>query len=254
MRTVAIVQARAGSSRLPNKVMMDLCGHPVLWHIHDRVRRSKWVDDFVVATSVMPENDGIEAFALQNGIHVFRGSEENVLERFYLAAKEAAAEIVIRLTGDNALVCPEIIDEGAAYFEQTQTLDYLCYREGLPLGLSVEVIGFHALERAYQEADDAECLEHVTPYLYRNPGQFHCYRYPCIGEDYSRIRWTVDTQEDYNLVRNIYESLYTEGGCFGYQEALQIYLAHPQWAGLNSSVVKKKILYSGNHLQDKQNK
>ena len=93
MRTVAIVQARAGSSRLPNKVMMDLCGHPVLWHIHDRVRRSKWVDDFVVATSVMPENDGIEAFALQNGIHVFRGSEENVLERFYLAAKEAGQKL-----------------------------------------------------------------------------------------------------------------------------------------------------------------
>ena len=104
MRIVAIVQARMGSSRLPQKVMADLCGHPALWHIHDRLRHSRQVDDFVIATSGRPENKEIEAFAKRNGIHVFCGSEENVLERFYLAAKGADADVVIRLTGDNVFV------------------------------------------------------------------------------------------------------------------------------------------------------
>ncbi len=245
MRTVAIVQARMGSSRLPNKVMMELCGHPALWHIYDRIRRSKRVDEFVIATSSMPENDGIEAFAMKNGISVFRGSEDNVLERVYLAAKKANADAVVRLTGDNVLVCAEIIDAGAVYFEQEGSLDYLYYREGLPLGLAVEIMKYDALECAYLEAADAECLEHVTPYLYRNPQRFCCHRHVGLGEDCSKIRWTMDTPEDYELIEKIYAELYKEGEYFGYLDALQEYKKNAAWPALNQSVLQKKISYQG---------
>ena len=245
MQAVAIVQARMGSSRLPNKVMMPLCGKPVLWHIFSRVMRSKKVDKLVVATSILQGDDRIEAFALQNKISVFRGSEENVLERFYFAAKEAQADVIVRLTGDNAFVCPEIIDDGLSYYEQRKGLDYLYYRNGLPLGVAVEIITFSALERAYREATDKECLEHVTPYLYQNPGYFQCENYPCLGEDYSRLRWTMDTKEDYELVKCMYENMYEEGEYFGYMEALQAYQAHTQWSELNKFIPQNMLRYQG---------
>ncbi len=245
MRIVAIVQARMGSSRLPQKVMADLCGHPALWHIHDRLRHSRQVDDFVIATSGRPENKEIEAFAKRNGIHVFCGSEENVLERFYLAAKGADADVVIRLTGDNVFVCAEIVDAGVAYFIKEKKLDYLYYREGLPLGLAVEIMGFHALERAYREASDAECLEHVTPYLYRNPEKFRCCRCLCFGKDCSRIRWTMDTQEDYQLIKKMYGELYQEGAYFSYLDAFDAYQRNKAWAAVNQSIVQKKVQYQG---------
>lgn len=245
MRVVAIVQARMGSSRFPNKVMADLCGHPALWHISHRVARSKKADAFILATSAQPQDDVIEAFAVQNGIDVFRGSEENVLERFYFAARQEKAGVVIRLTGDNVLVSAEIIDAGVAYFQEHANLDYLYYREGLPLGMAVEILAYGALERAYLEAKDAECLEHVTPYLYRNPGKFQCYRHPCIGEDYGSIRWTMDTWDDYGLMEKIYGSLYVEGECFGYQKALEAYQKQGSWMGLNRAVRQKEVQYQG---------
>lgn len=245
MRTAAIVQARMGSSRLPNKVMAELCGHPALWHIYDRVQHSKRVDEFIIATSILPENDVIETFARQHGIPAFRGSEENVLERFYQAAKIANVDTVIRLTGDNVLVCAEIIDAGVAYFEQEESLDYLYYREGLPLGLAVEVMKFDALECAYHEAADAECLEHVTPYLYRNPQRFHCRRHVRMGEDCSDVRWTMDAPQDYELMKEMYAKLYREGRYFGYSDALREYRENTGWPELNRSVFQKKVSYQG---------
>lgn len=249
MRIVAIVQARMGSVRMPNKVMADLCGHPALWHIYNRVAASREIDDLIIATSVRPGDDEIERFAAQNGISVFRGSEQNVLERFYLAACQAEAEIIVRLTGDNVLISPEIMDAGVSCFQEQRGLDYLYYREGLPLGVAVEIMRIDALELAYREAEDAECLEHVTPYLYRNPQRFRCLRHPCLGEDYSQIRWTMDTVQDYELMRKMYGILYAEGECFGYSEALKVYQEHIEWAGLNRSVHQKGIRYQGEKMQ-----
>lgn len=245
MRTAAIVQARMGSQRMPGKVLADVCGHPVLWHIYHRVSSCKTVDHFRIATSTLPQDDGIGTFARQNDIPVFRGSEENVLERFYFAAKETDADIIIRLTGDNVLIFPELIDAGTEYFKAQNKLDYLYYREGLPLGTAVEIMTFHALENAYRNATDAECLEHVTPYIYRNPDRFRCCRYPCQGNDYSSLRWTMDTPEDYDLIRKMYQSLYRDDACFGYQEALQSYQEHTVWTELNCSVKQKELRYQG---------
>lgn len=245
MRTIAIVQARMGATRLPNKVLANLCGHPALWHIVQRAARSKYLDSLVIATSIQAKDDPIEAFAMQNGIALFRGSEENVLERFYFTARQEQADVVIRLTGDNVLVAAELIDAGAAYFLQQGNLDYLYYREGLPLGMAVEIMKYDALARAHQEAVHAECLEHVTPYLYRNPHKFHCCRYPCQGENYSSIRWTMDMEEDYQLMQKMYESLYQEGTYFGYEEALLAYQKQETWRGVNSRIRQKRVQYQG---------
>lgn len=245
MRIAAIVQARMGSQRMPQKVLANVCGHSVLWHIYNRVRYCRTIDYFQIATSVLPQDDRIESFALQYGIPVYRGSEENVLERYYLAARKEEADIVVRLTGDNILIFPELIDAGVEYFKNEIGLDYLYYREGLPLGSAVEIMTFSALEQAYLNAVDAECLEHVTPYLYLNPEIFNCYRYPCQEDDYSSFRWTMDTAEDYELLKKMYGSLFIEGECFGYQEALREYQKHTDWMNLNCSVKQKGIRYQG---------
>lgn len=245
MKITAIVQARMGSERFPGKAMAELCGHPALWHIYHRVSYSRKTDSFILATSTQSQDDEIAAFAVQNGIAVFRGSEENVLERFYFAARQEGADVLVRLTGDNVLVCAEIIDAGIVYFQKQADLDYLYYREGLPLGMAVEILTCRALERAYREARDAECLEHVTPYLYRNPEKFRCDRCPCLGTDESEIRWTMDTPEDYALMQKLYDALYVEDQYFGYQEALKVYREQEAWSGLNQQVRQKKIQYQG---------
>lgn len=244
MRIVAIIQARMGSTRLPQKIMMDLCGKPMLWHIVNRVRRSRLVNDVVVATSVEQADDAVEQMAKGNGILFWRGSQNNVLERFYGCATQYQADIVLRLTGDNALVDAGLIDMGITYFKEKE-FDYICYREGLPLGMAVEIFTYDALKLAYENAEDTQCLEHVTPYLYRNPSLFRIMRVPCMGENYSHLRWTMDTEQDRNLIKEIYESMYYENPYFSFEDILKEYGSHPQWMHINEDVEQKKVTYRG---------
>lgn len=244
MRIVAIIQARMGSTRLPQKVLTDLCGKPMLWHIVNRVRQSGLVNDVVVATSVEQADDAVERMAKENGILCWRGSQDNVLERFYDCASHYQAEIVLRLTGDNALVDAGLIDMGITYFKENK-FDYICYREGLPLGMAVEIFTYAALKQAYENAGDAQCLEHVTPYLYKNPDLFQAMRVPCIGENYSHLRWTMDTEQDKALITDIYETLYDGNHYFSFEDILKEYASHPQWMHMNESVEQKKVTYKG---------
>ena len=249
MEITAIIQARMGSSRLPGKVLMDICGKPVLWHIVNRISKSKYIRNIVIATSDDKIDDAISRFAGNNGTYIYRGNQYNVLERYYKCACIYNTSVIIRLTGDNVLVDPHIIDNGIEYFNESGNLDYIYYREGLPVGMAVEIFTFRALEMAYYEAVDRECLEHGTPYIYKNSEKYKIERVKCIGPDYSHLRWTLDTKEDYLLLSEIYGTLYTnERSIFYYEDILEQYKHHEKWQCLNSSVRQKKIIYSGENL------
>ena len=243
MRTVAIIQARMSSTRLPGKVLMDLYGKPVLQNIVERVERSKQVDNVVVATSTEKLDDKIYDFLLQQGVNCFRGSLENVLERFYMCANRFGADTIVRLTADNALVAPEVIDEAIVEYKKLE-VDYLYYKMGLPLGMCIEVFSFDALNKAYNEATDRECLEHVTPYIRRNPDRFKLVNYKDESDrDYSMLRFTMDTPEDYKFVSTIYD--YFARNDFSYQDVLSVLGEHPEWRKINQNIVQNELKYCG---------
>lgn len=234
-----------GSTRLRGKVLMEICKKPVLWHIVNRASRSRHLEQIIIATSNDPVDDAIEQFAVVNETELYRGAQMNVLDRFYKCAAQYKADIIVRLTGDNALIDPGIIDLGIECFKRSPGVDYMYYREGLPLGMAVEIFTFQALKVAYENATDEECLEHVTPYLYKN-SIFNTKRISCIGEDYSRLRWTLDTAQDYRLITEIYKNLYKDDETiFSFEDVMEQYLYHEEWTGINSDIDQIKVKYQG---------
>src|SRR5208282_1417599 len=163
---IAIIQARMGSSRLPGKSLAEIEGRPMLWHVIQRVKRASLVDRVVVATSTAPADDVIEKMCQENGVPCYRGSENNVLDRYYHAARAEKAAQVVRITADCPLIDPELIDQVVSRF-QTGDLDYASNTmvRTYPDGLDTEVFSFSALERAWHEAVKDSEREHVTPYL-----------------------------------------------------------------------------------------
>jgi spore coat polysaccharide biosynthesis protein SpsF len=209
MKRVAIIQARMSSTRLPGKVLKEVEGKPLLLWMLERVKGAKRVDEIVVATSTNPEDDSIVA-AVQ-GVALFRGSLDDVLSRFQGAAEVTEADVVIRLTADCPLIDPRVIDEAIALYE---TGKYEYVTNGLertyPKGMDVEVFSRKCLDEMGEKADDPYEREHVTPYLYQGK------RKTKIGhlkqkEDDSDLRVTVDTPEDFIVVKSVIESLGSPG-------------------------------------------
>jgi glutamate-1-semialdehyde-2,1-aminomutase len=228
MKTVAIVQARMGSSRLPGKVLADIEGRPMLWRVAGRAGRARLVDEVVVATSDTPADDPVADFCRREGFACFRGSEGDVLDRFYRAAEAFGADVVVRLTADCPLIDPEVIDKVVGVYE-AGGYDYVAntLRSTYPDGLDVEVFSFEALARAWREAALETQREHVTPYI-RASGNFR------VGgvkneADLSRRRhrWTVDGPADLRFVREIYGRLGGDGN-FLMEDVLRLLAEHPE--------------------------
>ncbi len=243
--TVAIIQGRMASSRLPGKILLDIAGKPMLAHVVERARQAKTVDQVVVATTTQPEDDAVEAYCRQNGIAVFRGSLNDVLDRFYQAALVLKAEVVVRLTADCPLVDPQLLDQVVEEFLRTG-VDFCCNRlppplkRTYPIGLDVEVCTFQALQRAWKEAKEPHEREHVMPYLYDSPGRFKILRID-YEKDYGEMRWTVDTPQDLELVRQIFARL-GEKREFTWLDVLELFERDPQLALINSQVKHKTYL------------
>jgi spore coat polysaccharide biosynthesis protein SpsF len=239
-RTVAIIQARMGSTRLPRKVLLPLLSEPMLTHVVRRVARARSVDATVVATTVSPPDDAIVELARREAWIVERGSEADLLDRYLQAARANGAERVVRITADCPLIDPGLIDEiveklsttGAAY--ASNTLEPRTY----PRGLDVEAMTLEALEAANVADHDPRSREHATPWIYRHPDQFTlaAVRWPV---DLSGHRWTVDTADDYELVRRVYEELGRAD--FSWRDALAVVVAHPDWSELNRDVPQKGL-------------
>jgi spore coat polysaccharide biosynthesis protein SpsF len=237
-RTVAIIQARTGSSRLPDKVLEPLLGAPILVHVVERTSRARLLDEVVVATTRLAADDAIEALARASGWAIVRGSETDLLDRYVAAARVYTADVVVRITSDCPLIDPELVDDvvraleaiGADY--ASNSLEPRTY----PRGLDVEAMTRDALERADTEDSDPAWREHATPYIYRHPELFRLARV-ASREDLSDHRWCVDTPEDLDLVRRIYDTLGNDR--FGWREALDVVRAHPEWGRLNRNVRQK---------------
>lgn len=203
MKTVAIVQARMGSSRLPGKVMKPINGIPMIGVLLKRLSQSRTINEIVVATSMDDRNIPLVEYVTALGYECFQGSEDNVLERFLYAAEASKADTIIRITGDCPLVDPLLVDEAVKHFRES-SVDYYtnCAPATFPDGLDIEVFSYDALRKSSQLTDSPYDREHVTPFL-RESGQFKAGSFSNT-EDLSSWRWTVDEAADLEVVRNIF--------------------------------------------------
>jgi len=200
---LGIIQARMSSQRLPGKVLKTIRGIPILLMMIDRVKQSKMIDDLMVATSTDKSDDVIILFCKRWNIGCFRGSLNNVLDRYYQCAMKGAyyiPENIVRLTADCPLIEPKIIDETIKYhLEGNFDFTYNC---GYPDGLDVEVMTFGTLEWAWQEAKSEYDREHVTPFMRKHCNKIGIYR---NSIDLSTVKMSVDTEEDFERVSKIIE-------------------------------------------------
>ncbi len=240
-KVIIIVQARMGSTRLPGKSMKMVSERPLISYLLERLRRTKKADEIVVATTTHERDQRIVDFCREEHIPVYRGSEENVLDRYYQAAKASAADVIVRITGDCPLIDPTIVDQVIAFFLKND-YDYASnsLERTFPRGLDTEVFSFEALEQAAMEATSPEDKEHVTPFFYRNPERFNLGSYTC-QENLSRHRWTVDTQEDFILISKILTELYPKKPDFHMEDILQLMEENPEWEKINAHVKQKGI-------------
>lgn len=221
MKTLIIIQARLGSTRLPGKVLADICGQPMLARVVERVRLARTAQQVVVATTSAAHDDELARFCAAHGIECFRGDENDVLDRYFQAAKKFEATTVVRITADCPLIDPQVIDRVTEIFQQGG-VDYASntLETTYPDGLDTEVFSFAALEQAWREATKTSEREHVTPYL-RNSGKFRVRNVANdLGVSFADHRWTVDEPADLEFVRAIYRNL--NGHAFGMCDVLAL--------------------------------
>ena len=216
MKIVLIVQARLGSTRLPRKVLSEIEGMPMLSFQHERLKQSNLIDKLVIATTENSLDDDIVKLCVEENILYFRGSEKNVLKRFYDAATYFQASHIVRCNADCPLIDPEIVDLTIKeYLDKIPKIDYAStiLDETFPLGMHVEVFSYKVLKKVFQEASKIEDLEHVTPYIYKNPQIFNLHSIKS-NVDLSAHRWTVDYPEDLKFIRKVSEVLYNKKKLF----------------------------------------
>lgn len=238
MKIIAIVQARMGSTRLPNKVMKPICGIPMIEILLSRLSRSKEIDKIIVATSVDERNLPLIEHVRKLGFTCEQGSENDVLDRYLQVAKIHQADVIVRITGDCPLVDCELVDDAVRRFK-SDGVDYICnnYPPSYPDGLDIEVCTFKALEKAWQETSDPFDHEHVTPYL-RKLGRFK------IGHiqhniDLSGLRWTVDEAADFVVIEKVFQHFHPRID-FTWVEVLNLQLQQPKIFSINQHIIRNE--------------
>jgi len=240
MKTVLIIQARLGSNRLPRKILKPIMGRPVLYYLMERVKFLTQVDSIIIATSINPRDDELVEFAIKNSINIFRGDEEDVLSRFYHAATFYDANIVVRCNSDCPLLDPLIVDEIIKEFKSNiDSIDYLSniLEPSYPVGMHTEVFTYEALSRAFLDAKDLAEREHVTPYIYRRPNLFRL-KNRLLDVDLSSHRWTLDYEEDFDLIKKILTNIYHKNPKFTMEDVIKLVNTNPEWKYINSHIYK----------------
>jgi spore coat polysaccharide biosynthesis protein SpsF len=265
LKTIAIIQARMSSSRLPGKVLLDIGGQPMLVRVVTRARRARLVDQVAIATTSEASDDPVAELCAQSGYACYRGSQHDVLDRYFQAVCRFGGDVIVRLTADCPVIDPQVIDRTIAAFfgmnagrpadlqadlqaARPQHFDELAWDfaanrlpppwgRTYPIGLDTEVCTFQALRRAWQEASQPYQREHVMPYLYDAPGRF---RVLLVNHerDYGALRWTVDTPEDLGVLRRIYAA-FDGRDDFSWLEVLDLFQQHPELAQINAQVHHK---------------
>lgn len=242
-RVVACVAVRMHSTRLPRKALLPLAGRPALTHLFDRLRLAKSLASIVVCTSTHPDDEVLADLARASGIRWFRGSEDDVMGRFLDAATAEAADTIVRVTGDDLLVDPEMLDV-AVEFHLARNADYTAY-PGLPKGMETEIISVRAMRRAHELAEDPSFTEYMTYYL-RRPDVFRVSEMPVPERCRKTLRLTLDTLEDYRVLQALFDGLYRPGEVFGTEEVIRFMEAHPDLVDLNRGVRPKDVTINTN--------
>jgi spore coat polysaccharide biosynthesis protein SpsF len=241
-RTVAIIQARMCSSRLPGKVMKDLCGQPMLGWVIQRARMAKLINQIVVATTTEPDDAIIKQYCLDQQVACYRGGSADVLDRYYQAARLFQADVIVRLTADCPLIDPILIDQTILAFFKSK-VEFATnrlpppFKRTYPIGLDVEVVSFSALERAWNEAIELYEREHVMPFFYEVPGRFKMITLE-NDTDFSFHRWTVDTPEDLKFIRQVLSMLNCQID-FTWLDVLRLVEQHPDLMQINAKTSHK---------------
>jgi spore coat polysaccharide biosynthesis protein SpsF len=239
---IAIVQARMGSTRLPGKVMMNLIGKSMLFHELSRIARAKRISSIIVATTTSRSDDCIVDLCKEHDWHYFRGSEPDVLDRYFQCAKQFGADSIIRLTADCPLIEPTIIDRVVEEFtNKSPNVDYVSNiipKRTYPQGLDTEVMSFSALERSWIEDKNPALREHVTQYILRNPDKFKVAGV-MNDRDISNLRWTVDTKEDFQLINEIYS--FFGHNQFSWYDVLDLMNKKPELPLINQNIRQKEV-------------
>ncbi len=244
IKIVAIIQARMGSSRLPGKVLINIAGKSMLAHVFERISQSNLVNEIVVATTDDPADDRIAQFCDENRMLYFRGSQFDVLDRYYQTAKTHQCDIIVRITADCPMIDPQMIDEVILSFME-QNVDFAAnrlpppWKRSFPIGLDIEVCTFDALEKAWKESNLTYEREHVMPYLYVQPERFKTLLLQ-HDPDYGNKRWTVDTTQDLLLVEKIIEHFHPYIN-YSWQDVLSFVNQNPEIELINQEVITKSV-------------
>ena len=240
MKIIAIIQARMGSTRLPGKVLQDIGGETMLARVARRTQRASLLDGVLVATTTQTADDAIAAECGRLRLPVYRGSEDDVLDRYYQAAQAAQADAVARITSDCPFIDPAVIDKVVSAFLRERP-DYASnfIKRTYPRGLDTEIMRFAALEQAWREAAETYQRAHVTPYIHQQPDKFRLLSVE-NETDASRYRWTVDTADDLAFARAVYRRLGNDDS-FGWLDALALLRREPELAELNRHIQQKSL-------------
>lgn len=242
MKTIATIEARMNSSRLPGKVMLPILGKPALQLLVERLQRASTVDGIVIATTTHPADAVIERLAKKLGVGCYRGSEEDVLERVLLAAQSAQADVIVEITGDCPLLDPEMVD-AVVKCHRDEKHDYVsnALRRPLPLGMVVQAFATSVLAEVASLTQDPADREHVSLYIYEHPGRYKIHALVMEeAEKHSDIRVTLDTADDYALISAIFEELYPQNPAFSFADIAALCRRKPELLEINKHIAQKK--------------
>lgn len=236
-----ILQARMGSTRLKGKILANICGKPLLFHVIQRLKKVRDARGIVIATTTKLEDEAVVILANELGVRSFRGSEDDVLERYVEAAKEVGARIIVRATGDNPLCSPQAVN-WAIERHLRKGSDYTFVR-GLPLGAAFSVVNSKALFEIHQLLDNLNPhREHVTSFIEKNPHRFKIESIePPLELKRPRLRLTVDTEEDLCLIREIYSRLYKPGQIITLSQVIDLLDKEPELREINTHIKQKSV-------------
>jgi len=238
LKVVVIIQARMSSSRLQGKVLMPLVGKPVLGHIVERLSYCKMIDKIVVATSNEVDDDLVADYCSNNNLDCYRGSLEDVLDRYYQTAKLYQADPIVRITGDCPVIDPIVVDAVITGYLSGKYDSYGLGGE-FPDGLDCTVFSFSAIEKAWREAKLKSEREHVGPYIENNPSLFRNGMLDLL-QGLSKLRWTLDELKDYELLKKIFDNLYRSNSPFLTHEILQFIQKNPDLLAINSKIIRNE--------------
>jgi len=242
MKIVATIEARMTSSRLPGKVLLPALGRPMLAHLTARLKAAPSIDEIVLATTINATDDVLVEFARQDGIKVFRGSEEDVMSRVIGAAESAQADVVVEITGDCPIIDPDLVEQTIRVFLRNEKAVYCAnsFFSSYPDGMDTQVLTLAALKKSFSMTDDPLDREHVSRHIVRNPQIFnHVYLIAPPSLHWPGLGLTLDEPADYDLILTLIENLGRDKPLFGCEDVIHFLRANPQMLTINDMVKRK---------------